>query len=82
LGISDIRYRGTIMAFDKDVADGGYTSSLRDVITSRLLSKQVYLRPLGNTVYLMPPYCLTAEQMEMVQNAVLNVLKELRKEGK
>ncbi len=82
LGLSDIRYRGTIIAFDKDVADGGYTSSLRDVITSRLLSKQVYLRPLGNTVYLMPPYCLTAEQMEMVQNAVLNVLKELRKEGK
>ncbi len=82
LGLSDIRYRGTIIAFDKDVADGGYTSSLRDVITSRLLSKQVYLRPLGNTVYLMPPYCLTAEQMEMVQNAVLNVLKDLRKEGK
>jgi adenosylmethionine---8-amino-7-oxononanoate aminotransferase len=32
----------------------------------------VLLRPLGNTVYVMPPYCATAADLGMIHDAILD----------
>jgi adenosylmethionine-8-amino-7-oxononanoate aminotransferase len=65
---------GTVIAFEvKDTVEG-YTSSVRDRITAKALEMGVYLRPLGNTVYVMPPYCINEEELEMIYSVVLAVI--------
>ena len=41
----------------------------------------VYLRPLGNTVYIMPPYCITEEELQNVYNCIICVLEQLKKKS-
>ena len=55
----------------------GYTSSVRDKVTSEGLKREVYVRPLGNTVYLMPPYCTSAEEMNLIYDAVFDIIKTI-----
>jgi len=31
----------------------------------------VLLRPLGNSIYVMPPYCVTAPELDLVYDAIL-----------
>ena len=48
---------GTIAALDLVVADAGYLSALAPRLTAFYRDRGVLLRPLGNSVYVMPPYC-------------------------
>ncbi|MBD2757158.1 adenosylmethionine--8-amino-7-oxononanoate transaminase [Spirosoma validum] len=62
--VSSIRQRGTLLAFDLKVGEQtSYFNSIRDVAYAFLLERGVLMRPLGNTLYLMPPYCTTNEQL-------------------
>lgn len=51
-----------IWAFDAADADQGYGQAFY----RRALEAGVLLRPLGNTVYWMPPYCIGGEEMEFL----------------
>ncbi len=65
--IENIRTCGTILAFDvKTNEQGGYTNSIRDVLYNHFLSKGILLRPLGNTLYVLPPYCISKSDLEFV----------------
>ena len=44
-----------------DEAAGGYLSSVAPRLTAFSRDRGVLLRPLGNTVYVMPPYCIGAD---------------------
>lgn len=57
-GISAPRQIGTITAFDVDVPGGGYLSDIGPTLLAFFTSGNLLLRPLGNTVYVMPPYCI------------------------
>jgi adenosylmethionine-8-amino-7-oxononanoate aminotransferase len=57
-GISARRQIGTITAFDVDVPSGGYLSDISPRLLAFFASRNLLLRPLGNTVYVMPPYCI------------------------
>lgn len=70
LQLSNIRQTGTILAFEKNTGETGYTNKIKEEITRKALSKNVFLRPLGNTVYLMPPYCITQNELNSVYAAV------------
>ncbi len=72
--VSNVRCCGTIIAFEIDDNVQGYTSSVRDMITTKALAKGVYLRPLGNTVYLMPPYCVTEEELDIIYDVVMQTI--------
>lgn len=76
--ITNVRQTGTILAFEVKDASAGYTSNVREVFTTKALEYGVYLRPLGNTVYIMPPYCITKGELEKVYKAVVRVLKKFR----
>ncbi len=76
-GIGNIRQCGTIMAFEVNDETGNYTSNIRDIVTEKALKNGVYLRPLGNTVYIMPPYCIRAEELEKVYAVLENILDEI-----
>jgi adenosylmethionine-8-amino-7-oxononanoate aminotransferase len=64
------RQLGTIAAIDLKVADAGYLASVGLALRTHALSRGVLLRPLGNTIYVMPPYCTTASDLGLVYDAI------------
>jgi adenosylmethionine---8-amino-7-oxononanoate aminotransferase len=60
------RHLGAIAAIDLVTADAGYLSDLAPKLRAFFLDRGLLLRPLGNTIYLMPPYCLDADQLDHV----------------
>lgn len=65
------RQCGTIAALDlKTSGQGGYLDTLAPDLMAFFRERDVLLRPLGNTVYVMPPYCITDDQLAHVWNAV------------
>ncbi|OWP62738.1 adenosylmethionine--8-amino-7-oxononanoate transaminase [Hymenobacter amundsenii] len=76
-GIRAVRHRGTILAVEYDPGEGtSYFSRLRDAFYQLALDHHVVLRPLGNVVYLLPPYCTTDEELDLLY-AVLRKMREL-----
>jgi adenosylmethionine-8-amino-7-oxononanoate aminotransferase len=65
--VSNVRQWGTILAFDVKTGEGTtYFSNLRDTIYEFFMERGFLLRPLGNTIYIMPPYCITDDQLQGV----------------
>ncbi len=76
-GIRAVRHRGTILAVEYDPGEGtSYFSRLRDAFYQLALDHHVVLRPLGNVVYLLPPYCTTNAELDLLY-AVLRRMREL-----
>lgn len=75
-GIKACRQRGTIIAVEFEVGQTGYFHSLRDAFYHLALASGVLLRPLGNIVYVLPPYCITQKQLEQVY-AVVESMRQL-----
>ena len=74
--VRNARQAGTITAFDVGEADG-YLSDLAPRMLAMFRERGVLLRPLGNTVYVMPPYCIKAEALHRIYDIVEEVLAEL-----
>jgi adenosylmethionine-8-amino-7-oxononanoate aminotransferase len=73
--IENIRQCGTILAMDvKSEAPTNYFNSLSDTLTAAFLKRGVLLRPLGNTLYIMPPYCITRDELQIVYSVIEEVL--------
>ncbi|MCW3088399.1 MAG: bioA, partial [Sediminibacterium sp.] len=69
-----IRTQGTILAFEMDHGPDEYLNTISTRFTSMAMAKGVYIRPLGNTVYIMPPYCITEEELQKTYEVILSVL--------
>ena len=72
--VADVRHIGTVGAIELRVSDGGYLSSLRPRLYQYFLSRGVLLRPLGNVVYILPPYVITPEQLNFVYDVIQDSL--------
>lgn len=68
--VKNIRCTGTILAFEYNTGTDNYLNNIGQLITAFMLKRNIYLRPLGNTVYIMPPYCITADELEKVYGAI------------
>ncbi len=66
----NVRQLGTIAALDLDVPDSGYLAGIGPKLSALFLERNVLLRPLGNTIYVMPPYCVTPEELDLVYSAI------------
>ncbi len=60
-GVAEVRQAGTIFAVELDVADSGYLAALGPKFGRFYLERDILLRPLGNVVYVLPPYCIGAD---------------------
>jgi len=73
-GIKNIRTLGPILAFEITNGKDEYLNNVSQSITKKSLEKGVYLRPLGNTVYIMPPYCITEDELQKIYSVIPEVI--------
>ena len=73
-GIKNVRTLGTILAFEIIKGEDVYLNVISTTITNKAMVKGVYIRPLGNTVYIMPPYCITNEELNKVYAVLIEIL--------
>ena len=76
--VKNPRVKGTIAAFTigGDEQDG-YLHSITAIIKKRSIEEGLLLRPLGNVLYLMPPYCTTKRQLAEMYEKTEELLNEL-----
>lgn len=65
-----VRQAGTITAMDLKSSDGGYLANVGPRLAASFRDSHVLLRPLGNTIYVLPPYCVTREDLVRVYDAI------------
>lgn len=70
LPLVDARVCGTIGAIELDVPEKSYTSRFSSPFQAEALRRGLFLRPLGNVVYLLPPYCAKAAEVEWAWEVV------------
>ena len=76
LKISEVRCMGVILAVDLNIKMERY-GNLRDKLYQFFMERGVVLRPLGNTVYLLPPFVITDVQLQHMYDAIEAVLETI-----
>jgi adenosylmethionine-8-amino-7-oxononanoate aminotransferase len=74
---SGLRQLGTITALDVKVEDRGYLADIGPRMYEAFMSRGVLLRPLGSTIYVMPPYCTGDVEIEAIYGAIEEVVRAL-----
>lgn len=69
-GVTGKRRIGSIAAMEVPVGDGGYLAAIGPRLLKHFRERDVLLRPLGNTVYVMPPYCIDDAELDTVYEAI------------
>ncbi|PQJ81055.1 adenosylmethionine--8-amino-7-oxononanoate transaminase [Polaribacter porphyrae] len=67
--VKTARFQGVIFALDLDTKMQRY-GSLRDKLLNFFMKRGVFLRPLGNTIYIQPPFVITQEQLQKVYSTI------------
>ncbi len=76
--VTNTRHTGTIAAFDIRVDDPGYLSGIGPKLYRFFLDHGVLLRPLGETIYMLPPYCTPPEAFDELVRTIDRALDAVR----
>jgi adenosylmethionine---8-amino-7-oxononanoate aminotransferase len=68
--VENPRQLGTITAFEVQAGTAGYLSNIGPQLMAFFRESGVLLRPLGNTVYVMPPYCIDEADLDAIYTAI------------
>jgi adenosylmethionine-8-amino-7-oxononanoate aminotransferase len=75
--VENARQLGTITAFEIRAPSSGYLSAIGPRLLAFFRERGVLLRPLGNTVYVMPPYCIDEADLDAVYAAITDGMAAL-----
>lgn len=68
--ISAVRQCGTILAFEIADERNNYMSELGPQLLRFFRERNILLRPLGNSIYIMPPYCIEPAELALIYDAI------------
>lgn len=71
--VNDVRQLGVILAFELDVPMERY-GDMRNKLYTEFMNRGVFLRPLGSTIYILPPYLIKKEELDRIYSAILEVI--------
>ncbi|MGA0392621.1 MAG: adenosylmethionine--8-amino-7-oxononanoate transaminase [Rhodospirillales bacterium] len=64
------RQTGTIAAIDVKAADSGYTAGIGPALKAYFMERGLLIRPLGNVMYVLPPYCIADEDLHRAYDGI------------
>lgn len=74
---ADIRVKGTILAIELKTEEAThYLNSASEGIAAYFLKKGILLRPLGNVFYVIPPYCISKEELNRIYSTIKEFLNQ------
>jgi adenosylmethionine---8-amino-7-oxononanoate aminotransferase len=76
--VGDVRSIGTMAAVELKADDAGYMSELKPKLYDFFLNAGIVLRPLGNIIYVLPPYVISATDLEYVHDKIAESLDLVR----
>jgi adenosylmethionine-8-amino-7-oxononanoate aminotransferase len=79
----EARNIGTIAALEvRTASNTSYFNSLRDKIYNHFISRNILLRPLGNVIYILPPYCITKDELNYIYSEISLFLNQVHEENR
>lgn len=73
--VIDARCKGTILAIELRTDDStGYLNNIRDKAYNYFMERKIIMRPLGNVIYVLPPYCITEKDLMLVYDSTKDFL--------
>lgn len=73
--LKNIRCFGTILALEIDTPlPTSYQNTIKHQLYHYFLSKNILMRPLGNIIYVLPPYCISDEDLMYIYDAIEHLL--------
>lgn len=74
--VQNPRQIGTVTALEVADNKGAYLSELGPKLLAFFKANDVLLRPLGNTIYVMPPYCISDEQLDKIYALIAEAIEK------
>lgn len=71
------RVTGTIAALNVEVEDSGYAAAIGPRLKAFFLENGLLLRPLGEVIYFLPPYCISDSQLDRSYDTLERALTTL-----
>jgi adenosylmethionine-8-amino-7-oxononanoate aminotransferase len=69
--LKEVRQTGTILAMEWQTASGtSYFSELRNLLYDYFLENGILMRPLGNVIYVLPPYCISNDDLNEIYQQI------------
>ena len=75
--VDEVRQIGSVAAIELKAEDHGYSSNLRARLYKDFFDRGVLLRPLGNVVYILPPYVITLEELDYIYGVIEEALEKI-----
>jgi adenosylmethionine---8-amino-7-oxononanoate aminotransferase len=76
--VISVRHLGTMIAIECQSGNTtSYFNPIRDTLYNFFLDKGILLRPLGNIIYALPPYCITETELDIIYNSILDALDQV-----
>ncbi|MBI2268995.1 MAG: adenosylmethionine--8-amino-7-oxononanoate transaminase [Bacteroidetes bacterium] len=76
--VKQVRSRGTILAIELNSGEEtSYFNTIRLEAYNFFISKGILMRPLGNIIYVMPPYCISNDDLNYIYDSIQEFLETL-----
>jgi len=73
----NLRATGTILAYELGSSSGEYLDNLKPAIIKAGMKQNIFIRPLGNTVYILPPYSTSPSEVGKLQEFMFTLAEQL-----
>lgn len=76
--IKNIGVLGVVLRFEIETQNKEYYGDFRNKLYEFFIEQGVILRPVGNIIYILPPYCITNRQLKKVYKTILKAIKQIK----
>lgn len=67
---------GTLLVIEYKTEAGYYHFPHKQKLIDHFFSKKILIRPFGNVLHVMPPYCITTDELEHIYTVIKSTLKD------